>query len=177
MPSLSARIPSPIPLPNSGSFFGPNTRRAIKKITSKCMGWNKPSNIKASGSHRGPPLTLPEVGHLVNCRSPARSTYITDGLDFRLHLVLLVGAVRTLRVRVTSVTYRGLPAQSKVLKAAQNLPLRLRSGRETCVLGPLGFCTPRRHRKLRRSAEWSSDRPHTANGVAGGGTFGCTPFP
>src|ERR1700758_1389463 len=100
MPSLSARIPSPIPLPNSGSFFGPNTRRAIKKITSKCIGWNKPSSIKPSESHRGPPLTLPEVAHLVNCHSPVRDSYITDGLDFRLHLVLPAGAVWTRRAEL-----------------------------------------------------------------------------
>jgi hypothetical protein len=29
---------SPSPLPNSGSFFGPNTSRARPKMTSKCIG-------------------------------------------------------------------------------------------------------------------------------------------
>src|ERR1700730_13112123 len=45
MAVLNPRIPSPIPLPSSGSFLGPNTSRAIPKITSRCMGWNNPSSI------------------------------------------------------------------------------------------------------------------------------------
>src|SRR6266851_9796789 len=45
MADLKPRIPSPIPLPNSGSFLGPNTSRAIPKITSRCIGWNNPSSI------------------------------------------------------------------------------------------------------------------------------------
>src|SRR5215472_1794423 len=36
--SLKPRMPSPIPLPSSGSFLGPNTSRAIPKITKRCMG-------------------------------------------------------------------------------------------------------------------------------------------
>jgi hypothetical protein len=32
------RMPSSIPLPSSGSFLGPNTSRAIQKITSKWIG-------------------------------------------------------------------------------------------------------------------------------------------
>src|ERR1700730_190189 len=35
---LKPRIPSPIPLPSSGSFLGPNTSNAIPKITSRCIG-------------------------------------------------------------------------------------------------------------------------------------------
>ena len=35
---LKPRMPSPIPFPNSGSFFGPNTSKAIPKMTSKCIG-------------------------------------------------------------------------------------------------------------------------------------------
>src|SRR5258708_38982366 len=45
MPFFSARIPSPRPLPNSGSFLGPNTSSAMAKITRRCRGWNNPSNI------------------------------------------------------------------------------------------------------------------------------------
>src|SRR6266853_2656989 len=45
MADLKPRIPSPIPLPNSGSFLGPNTSRTIPKITSRCIGWNNPSSI------------------------------------------------------------------------------------------------------------------------------------
>src|SRR5882762_10710777 len=45
MADLKPRIPSPIPLPNSGSFLGPNTSRAIPKITSRCIGWNNPSSM------------------------------------------------------------------------------------------------------------------------------------
>src|SRR5579859_366465 len=48
MPSFKARIPSPRPLPSSGNFFGPNTSRAIKKMTSRWVGCNRPSNIGAS---------------------------------------------------------------------------------------------------------------------------------
>src|SRR6516162_4540224 len=33
---LKPRMPSPIPLPSSGSFWGPNTSRAIPRITSRC---------------------------------------------------------------------------------------------------------------------------------------------
>src|ERR1700674_3310899 len=39
MADLKPRIPSPIPLPNSGSFLGPNPSR------SRCIGWNNPSSI------------------------------------------------------------------------------------------------------------------------------------
>jgi hypothetical protein len=35
---LNPRKPSPIPLPNSGNFFGPNTSNAIPKTTSRCIG-------------------------------------------------------------------------------------------------------------------------------------------
>lgn len=38
MADLNPRIPSPIPLPSSGSFLGPKTSRAIPKITSRCIG-------------------------------------------------------------------------------------------------------------------------------------------
>src|ERR1700722_7818054 len=48
MPALKPRMLSPSPLPNSGSFLGPNTSKAIPKIISKCIGWNSPSNIFAS---------------------------------------------------------------------------------------------------------------------------------
>src|SRR4029077_11612222 len=37
-PPFRARIPSPRPFPSSGSFLGPNTSKAIKKITSRCIG-------------------------------------------------------------------------------------------------------------------------------------------
>src|SRR5450432_2728101 len=36
--ALKPRIPSPRPLPNSGSFFGPKTSNAIPTMTSKCIG-------------------------------------------------------------------------------------------------------------------------------------------
>src|ERR1700675_627675 len=42
---LKPRIPSPIPLPSSGSFLGPNTSNAIPKITNRCVGCNSPSNM------------------------------------------------------------------------------------------------------------------------------------
>src|ERR1700687_4607263 len=48
IPSFRARMPSPIPLPSSGSFLGPNTSKAIKKITRRCIGWKRPSNIQTS---------------------------------------------------------------------------------------------------------------------------------
>ena len=35
--SLKPRIPSPNPLPSSGSFLGPKTRRAMKAIMSRCV--------------------------------------------------------------------------------------------------------------------------------------------
>src|SRR5580698_3494560 len=38
MADLKPRMLSPIPLPNSGSFLGPNTRSASPKITSRCIG-------------------------------------------------------------------------------------------------------------------------------------------
>src|SRR5579885_2677106 len=38
MESLKLRIPSPRPLPSSGSFLGPNTSRAMNKMTSRCIG-------------------------------------------------------------------------------------------------------------------------------------------
>src|SRR5258708_9867904 len=38
MADLKPRMPSPIPLPSSGSFFGPNTSKAIPQITNRCMG-------------------------------------------------------------------------------------------------------------------------------------------
>src|SRR5712671_3258127 len=41
---LKPLIPSPRLLPNSGSFFGPNTNRATKRITTRCIGCNRPSN-------------------------------------------------------------------------------------------------------------------------------------
>ena len=44
---LKPRMPSPIPLPSSGSFLGPNTSSAIPKMTSKCMGCSSPSSILA----------------------------------------------------------------------------------------------------------------------------------
>ena len=46
IPFLRARRPSPIPLPSSGNFFGPKTSKAIKKITSRWVGWSKPSNMR-----------------------------------------------------------------------------------------------------------------------------------
>src|SRR5271157_3141911 len=45
IPSFRARIPSPSPLPSSGSFFGPKTSRAMAKITSRCVGRNRLSSI------------------------------------------------------------------------------------------------------------------------------------
>src|SRR6266550_4425636 len=45
---LKPRIPSPIPLPSSGSFLGPNTSKAIPKITNRCVGCKSPSNINLS---------------------------------------------------------------------------------------------------------------------------------
>src|SRR5215471_2852396 len=68
IPSFKARMPSPIPLPSSGSFLGPNTSKAMKKITSRCIGWKRPSNIK-------PPLettvdfnlTEPELFRQLGC--------------------------------------------------------------------------------------------------------------
>src|SRR5580658_4792277 len=42
---LKPRIPSPIPLPSSGNFLGPNTSNAIPKITNRCVGCNSPSNM------------------------------------------------------------------------------------------------------------------------------------
>src|SRR2546425_10115286 len=42
---LKPRIPSPIPLPSSGSFLGPNTSKAIPKIANRCVGCKSPSNI------------------------------------------------------------------------------------------------------------------------------------
>src|SRR3954469_2839724 len=44
---LKPRMLSPRPLPNSGSFLGPKTSRAIPAMTNKCMGWNRPSNMNA----------------------------------------------------------------------------------------------------------------------------------
>src|SRR5712692_6090007 len=38
IPDFRARMPSPMPLPSSGNFFGPKTSKAIKKITSRCIG-------------------------------------------------------------------------------------------------------------------------------------------
>src|SRR4029077_13293956 len=35
---LKPRMPSPIPLPSSGSFLGPNTSRAVPKVTNRCIG-------------------------------------------------------------------------------------------------------------------------------------------
>src|SRR5439155_5126782 len=35
---LNPRMPSPSPLPSSGSFLGPNTNSAIPTITNRCMG-------------------------------------------------------------------------------------------------------------------------------------------
>jgi hypothetical protein len=37
-PFFSSRIPSPGPRPSSGSFLGPNTSSAIKKMTYRCIG-------------------------------------------------------------------------------------------------------------------------------------------
>src|ERR1700690_1863220 len=51
IPSRNARKPSPRPLPSSGSFLGPKNNRAMKKITSRCMGWNRPS-IRPPGAVR-----------------------------------------------------------------------------------------------------------------------------
>jgi hypothetical protein len=62
---LKPRIPSPIPLPNSGSFLGPNTSKAIPAINSTCMGWNKPSNT-GSPSLRN---RTPESHTAIGCRS------------------------------------------------------------------------------------------------------------
>src|SRR6266481_3481995 len=42
---LKPLILSPIPLPSSGSFLGPNTSKAIPKITNRCVGCNSPSNM------------------------------------------------------------------------------------------------------------------------------------
>src|SRR6266567_2707537 len=42
---LNPRIPSPKPFPSSGSFFGPKTSRATPRITSKCIGCKRPSNM------------------------------------------------------------------------------------------------------------------------------------
>ena len=49
IPSFRARMPSPIPLPSSGNFFGPKTNRAIKKITSKMH------RLKQAFKHKTPP--------------------------------------------------------------------------------------------------------------------------
>src|ERR1700693_6000609 len=35
---LKPRIPSPMPLPSSGSFLGPKTSNAIPKISRRCVG-------------------------------------------------------------------------------------------------------------------------------------------
>src|SRR5215475_13514306 len=40
---LKPRIPSPRPLPSSGSFLGPNTNIAMVKITSKYIGCSRAS--------------------------------------------------------------------------------------------------------------------------------------
>src|SRR5260370_23380833 len=65
MADLKPRIPSPIPLPNSGSFLGPNTSRAIPKITSRCIGWNNPSSI-----------TPPPIGHALDTDKKQRGQKI-----------------------------------------------------------------------------------------------------
>src|SRR5260370_11268202 len=65
MADLKPRIPSPIPLPNSGSFLGPNTSRAIPKITSRCIGWNNPSSI-----------TPPSIGHALDTDKKQRGQKI-----------------------------------------------------------------------------------------------------
>src|SRR5579863_4661057 len=38
MAALKPRMPSPIPFPSSGSFFGPNTSKAIPAMIIKCIG-------------------------------------------------------------------------------------------------------------------------------------------
>src|SRR5258708_32295364 len=45
MADLKPRIPSPMPLPSSGSFLGPKTSNASPKISRRCVGWNSPSII------------------------------------------------------------------------------------------------------------------------------------
>src|ERR1700730_4387241 len=42
---LNPRIASPIPFPSSGNLFGPNTSKAMPKITSRCIGCSSPSPI------------------------------------------------------------------------------------------------------------------------------------
>src|SRR5712692_8575309 len=38
-------MPSPSPLPNSGSFFGPKTTSMIPRMSKRCIGCSKPSNM------------------------------------------------------------------------------------------------------------------------------------
>src|ERR1700690_809548 len=66
IPSFNARMPSPKPLPSSGSFLGPNTSKAIKKITSRCIGWKRPSNIRTSPQAQLYALTLLKPDYSVN---------------------------------------------------------------------------------------------------------------
>src|ERR1700684_314281 len=66
IPSLSARIPAPSPLPSSGSFLGPNTSKAIPKITNRCVGCNSPSNMN-------PPLKVTEHLSTSLCRRRFRA--------------------------------------------------------------------------------------------------------
>src|SRR5437016_5705444 len=66
MPSFSERMPSPKPFPNSGSFLGPKTRRAMKKMTNRCMGENRPSSIKPPKAFDARLLTLLERAVSVN---------------------------------------------------------------------------------------------------------------
>src|SRR5579859_81182 len=49
--SLKPRMPSPNPLPRSANLEGPKTRRAITKITSRCIGCAMPSNIQPPKSN------------------------------------------------------------------------------------------------------------------------------
>src|ERR1700693_3495925 len=63
---LKPRIPSPIPLPSSGSFLGPNTSKAIPKITNRCLGCNSPSNMN-------PPVKVTEHLSTSLCRRRFRA--------------------------------------------------------------------------------------------------------
>src|SRR6266478_2129522 len=80
IPFLSARMPSPRPLPSSGSFLGPNTSNAMAKITSRCVGWKRPSSMETSQNRQYPDLLRYWNGLArVNHRPASTSVhYITD---------------------------------------------------------------------------------------------------
>src|SRR5580765_2370116 len=174
MPSLSERMPSPRPLPSSGSFLGPKTRRAMKKMTNRCIGWKRPSNIQTSQTGYFRRLNVNGGAPFPSNEVPGRSlVHIIDPASL---MEPRVGSVRSSRTGLRSYYLRDLPRITDAVYVFKEIsagpPHCPRSRREVFSPGFSGFVLA----GCSRAVVWGdvsgvAGRSHAIGGVAHGWDF------